>query len=57
MSTGPIDEVYDQFLARNGHSVTKSWEESYNKKQCPECGGLHDESATECSVCGWNSAP
>ena len=46
------DDVLDQFLEDKGH-VTVSWEESYNKKQCPECGGLHDVGATACSVCGW----
>ncbi len=56
MSTGSIDEVYDQFLARNGHTVAESWGESYNKKQCPECGGLHEQSATECTVCGWSAS-
>lgn len=48
------DELFDRFLADNGHETEPvRWERSYNKKQCPDCGGLHDESATRCSVCGW----
>jgi len=48
------DELFDEFLADRGHAVRRrSWDESFNKKQCPECGGLHPETATECSVCGW----
>ncbi|MFW6384201.1 MAG: HVO_0416 family zinc finger protein [Halodesulfurarchaeum sp.] len=49
----PDDGVIDRFLESRGHE-SSSWEESYNKKQCPECGGLHDVSATTCSVCGWS---
>ncbi|MFB6113860.1 MAG: HVO_0416 family zinc finger protein [Halodesulfurarchaeum sp.] len=49
----PDDDVLDQFLENNGH-VTASWDRSYNKKQCPECGGLHDVSVTTCTVCGWS---
>lgn len=48
------EDMFDEFLAQRGHDVESSWEESYNKKQCPECGGLHDPSATVCSVCGWS---
>ncbi|MFB6126657.1 MAG: HVO_0416 family zinc finger protein [Halolamina sp.] len=48
------DDLFDDFLADRGHEVEgPGWEESYNKKQCPDCGGLHEEDATECSVCGW----
>jgi len=48
------DALFDQFLSDRGHEVeSASWEESYNKKQCPDCGALHDMSATVCSVCGW----
>jgi len=47
--------MFDEFLARRGHETgSVGWEESYNKKQCPDCGGLHDAGATECSVCGWS---
>lgn len=52
------DDIFDEFLSRRGHDVEPSgWEESYNKKQCPECGGLHDTSATCCTVCGWDPRP
>lgn len=48
------DELFDEFLADRGHDTRDvDWELSYNKKQCPECSGLHDTAATECSVCGW----
>jgi len=48
------DDVLDSFLSRRGHETeTVGWERSYNKKQCPECGGLHDTDASECAVCGW----
>ncbi len=46
------DELVDEFLSQNGHEVA-TWDEDYNKKQCPECGALHDTDATHCSVCGW----
>jgi len=49
------DDLLDEFLSRRGHDV-EEWEESYNKKQCPDCGGLHDTAAIECSVCGWSPA-
>ena len=49
------DELFDEFLSDRGHEMAETrWEYSYNKKQCPECGGLNDESSTECSVCGWH---
>ncbi|SHG43519.1 HVO_0416 family zinc finger protein [Halobaculum gomorrense] len=50
----PDGDLFDEFLTSRGHDVeTAQWEESYNKKQCPDCGGLHDGDAVECSVCGW----
>lgn len=48
----PDDSLLDDFLEQNGHE-TATWERSYNKKQCPDCGGLHDVTATDCAVCGW----
>ena len=52
------DDLFDQFLSDNGHETEQvGWEHSYNKKQCPECGGLHDDAATSCSVCDWAPAP
>ncbi len=56
MASAPSDdELFDQFLTDRGHEVeTARWERSYNKKKCPECGGLHDTSAETCSVCGWD---
>jgi hypothetical protein len=44
----------DQFLADRGHTTEpERWDRSYNKKQCPDCGGIHDDAAAECAVCGW----
>jgi hypothetical protein len=55
MASAPSnDELFDEFLSDRGHEVEAvGWDENYNKKQCPECSGLHDTDATECSVCGW----
>ena len=58
MVSAPIDHgddsIFDDFLSQRGHETAPvDWNVDYNKKQCPECGGLHDVSATECSVCGW----
>lgn len=47
------DDLIKDFLEVNGHEPPENWDRSYNKKQCPECGGLHDKSASLCSVCGW----
>ena len=57
MSTAPdgADDVIDQFLADRGHATEPvGWERDRLKKQCPECGGLHDTTASSCSVCGWS---
>jgi len=49
------DALFDQFLDDRGHDIeTVDWERSYNKKQCPECGALHDDGAINCGVCGWD---
>jgi ribosomal protein L40E len=54
MASAPSsDDMFDEFLSRRGHETAQGWERSYNKKQCPDCGGLHGSEATECSVCGW----
>jgi hypothetical protein len=55
MASAPTDDdVLDQFLADRGHTTEpERWDRSYNKKQCPDCGGIHDEAAMECAVCGW----
>ena len=55
MASAPrSDEMFDEFLSQRGHEVDDvGWEENYNKKQCPDCGGLHESAASECSVCGW----
>jgi len=55
MASAPrSDEMFDEFLSQRGHEVDDvGWEENYNKKQCPDCGGLHGSAASECSVCGW----
>jgi len=45
--------MFDEFLSQRGHEVDDGWDENYNKKQCPDCGGLHESTASECSVCGW----
>lgn len=58
MSSAPDDagdDLIDRFITqRDLDSETVRWEESYNKKQCPECGGVHDTTASVCSVCGWS---
>ena len=55
MASAPDDDVFDEFLSRRGHDTeTAEWEQNYNKKQCPDCGGLHGSDATRCSVCGWS---
>jgi len=56
MASAPSsDDMFDEFLSRRGHETgSAGWEENYNKKQCPDCGGLHDSDATRCSVCGWS---
>ena len=53
MASASDEDVFDRFLERRGHETEATWDREYNKKQCPECGGLHDLSATRCSVCGW----
>lgn len=50
----PDDGLFDAFLADNGHESRETWDRSFNKKQCPDCGGLHGESAATCTVCGWS---
>ncbi|MFB6111265.1 MAG: HVO_0416 family zinc finger protein [Halobacteriaceae archaeon] len=53
-SSDPDDALFDDFLAQRGHDDdTATWDRSYNKLQCPDCGAIHDESATDCTVCGW----
>jgi hypothetical protein len=48
------DNIFYDFLEERGHDhETASWEEDYNKKRCPDCGGLHALDASVCSVCGW----
>lgn len=48
------ENLFDAFLSQRGHQTEATgWDQNYNKKQCPECGGLHNSSASECSVCGW----
>ncbi|WP_331236040.1 HVO_0416 family zinc finger protein [Natronorarus salvus] len=55
MASAQHDDLFDQFLTQRGHETGPAgWVTEYNKKQCPECGGLHDRSATECGVCGWH---
>lgn len=56
MASAPSnDDLFDKFLSDRGHDTESvGWDESYNKLQCPECGGVHDSSATACSVCGWS---
>ena len=49
----PTDEIVDEFLAARGHESSQKWEQNANKKQCPECHGLHDMGAMQCSVCDW----
>ena len=54
MATASNEDMFDEFLAQRGHETTHvGWEENFNKKQCPECSGLHSAEASECTVCGW----
>ena len=55
MATAPTDDdLLDDFLTQRGHETDRpGWKENYNKKQCPDCGGLHGPDAAECTVCGW----
>lgn len=54
MASASDDDVFDDFLSEHGQeNEPTSWVKEYNKKQCPDCGGLHELAATECSVCGW----
>ena len=55
MATASGDrDLFDEFLTQRGHETDSlHWEENYNKKQCPDCGGLHESGATHCTVCGW----
>lgn len=51
------EDMFDDFLEARGHEIgTQEWDEEYNKKQCPECGGIHDVDAAKCSSCGWQPA-
>lgn len=52
-SSDPDDALFDDFLAQRGHDEPTTWDRSYNKLQCPDCGALHKESASTCTVCGW----
>lgn len=56
MATTNDDALLDEFLTQRGHETeaTAAWERDYNKKRCPDCSGLHELDATECSVCGWS---
>ena len=55
MATAPTgDDIFDEFLSERGHETESvGWQDDYNKKQCPECGGLHEVDARTCEVCGW----
>lgn len=46
------DDAIDQFMAARGLDVT-AWERDHEKKRCPDCGGINDLGAAQCSVCGW----
>lgn len=58
MASAPRDDdLFDDFLERRGHDTEETgWDRSYNKLQCPDCGGLHAPGAETCSVCGWAPA-
>ncbi|WP_315910281.1 HVO_0416 family zinc finger protein [Halapricum hydrolyticum] len=57
MASAPSDDMFEEFLSQRGHDMdSPGWEDSYNKKQCPECGGLHNSDAVECTICGWSPA-
>lgn len=49
------DDVLDEFLTGRSRDADRSaWERDHNKKQCPDCSGLHELDAVECTVCGWS---
>lgn len=50
------EDMFDRFLSTRGHEAA-TWDRDHNKKQCPECGGIHADDATDCSVCGWKPGP
>lgn len=52
-SSDDTSDVVDDFLTARGLNEGEDWDKSYNKKQCPDCGGIHDSDATKCNVCGW----
>jgi rubredoxin len=57
MATAPDDagdDLIDQFFTQRGHAKEgQRWEQSYNKRQCPDCGGINEADAAQCAVCGW----
>ena len=56
MATAPDSgdgDLFDEFLSRRGHDPDAAWEREYNKKRCPDCGGVHDLDAARCTVCDW----
>jgi hypothetical protein len=48
------DVLIDALLHTGGHPTAPTrWGRSYRKLQCPECGAIHDPTATRCKVCAW----
>jgi len=46
VSARPDDDLFDEFLTQRGHETeVVEWDDNYNKKQCPDCGALHDSTA------------
>lgn len=48
------DSFLDEFLTDSRGGDRPTWERDHNKKQCPDCGGIHELDAVECTVCGWS---
>lgn len=53
-ASNEVGDSVERFLIQRGHEPSHpEWLWDGNKKQCPECYGLHRVTARECSVCGW----
>ena len=55
MASAPrkTDGTLDEFMQSNGHDM-RAWEADGAKKRCPDCGGVQDPDAADCTVCGWS---
>jgi ribosomal protein S27AE len=54
VSPPPHDIVEDVNRSEQAESTEQSeWDVRFQKKQCPNCSALHEQSASDCGVCGW----